>query len=59
MILFRGKNSRSFINVGEQICNLRNEGNKKKKKKNEKESQEFSVTRGTENEKMEIEELHG
>lgn len=47
MILFRGKNSRSFINVGEQICNLRNEGNKKKKKKNEKESQEFSVTRGT------------
>lgn len=48
MILFRGKNSRSFINVGEQICNLRNEGNKKKKKKkNEQESQEFSVTRGT------------
>lgn len=47
MTRFRGKNSRWFVNVGEQICNLRNEGNKKK----EKESQEFSVTRGTENEK--------
>lgn len=59
MILFRGKNSRSFINVGEQICNLRNEGNKKKKKRmNKKVKNSLSLVE-RENEKMEIEELHG